>query len=360
MKMNMKKTLVLSKNDVQQILTHYGLNQLMDELIERTTLAIKNYDPNNTVIPARSGFNYEKPYTGLVEWMPTFEREKNVTIKIVGYHPHNPSINNLPTILSTVSLYDVSSGHLMGLMDGVLLTALRTGAASAIASKILAAPNSQVLGLIGCGAQSITQLHAMSRIFDLQKVLIYDVDIDTALSFQHRCEILDLPITIQLSDVEEIVQQSDIICTATSIGVGEGPLFNNLPPQPHLHLNAVGSDFPGKTELPIDLLKKSFVCPDFLDQALVEGECQQLSTDQIADDLIKVTKHPSAYHFYQNKLTVFDSTGWALEDQIAMEVFMNHAQRLGLGQEIEIEIIPEDVKNPYHFMSKKVIGKQNC
>ena len=354
MEINQKKSLILSNNDVQKIINQCGLDSLMDELIGRTKSAIKNFDPAKTVIPIRSGFNYEKPQTGLVEWMPLYEREKNVTIKVVGYHPSNPTVNNLPTILSTVSIYDTATGHLLGLMDGVLLTALRTGAASAIASKILGHPNSEVLGLIGCGAQAVTQLHALSRIFDFKKVLVYDIDVNAALSFRRRCEVLDIPATIVLSDINEIVSESDIICTATSIEVGKGPLFQNLSTKPHLHINAVGSDFPGKTELPIDLLKNSFVCPDFLDQAVIEGECQQLAKNQIGDDLVKVVQQLSDYAFLQNKLTVFDSTGWALEDHIAMQLFMEHAHKLGLGQEIEIENISSDVKNPYQFLSKNI------
>ena len=80
-------------------------------------------------IPARSGFNYNVPQLGLIEWMPLYQVGSKVTIKIVGYHPKNPKIFGLPTILSSISQYDTITGHLLGLADGVLLTALRTGAA---------------------------------------------------------------------------------------------------------------------------------------------------------------------------------------------------------------------------------------
>lgn len=356
MKFSKNKTLVLSSTDIHQIVQSYGLDVLMDKLISRINTAIKQYSPTETIIPARSGFNYEEPQTGLVEWMPLFQYGKQVTIKVVSYHPSNPILHQLPTILSTISAYDTTSGHLLGIVDGVLLTAIRTGAASAVASQYLANPNSKVLGLIGCGAQAVTQLHSLSRLYDFQKVLIYDIDDDTILSFKNRCKALNLHVEIVPSSIKDIVQSSDIICTATSIEVGEGPLFEDLKPQAHVHINAVGSDFPGKTELPLSLLKNSFICPDFLDQALVEGECQQLSKEDIGAELKEVVKHPHNYVHIQTQKSVFDSTGWALEDHIVMELFMECAHELGLGQEIKIETIPNDAKNPYDFLTSTTMN----
>jgi len=344
------KTLVLSSDDVQQTIIQLGLDTLMDQLIERINHAIKNLDAEKTQIPARSGFHYHHPALGLVEWMPIYQRGQQVTIKVVGYHPNNPLVHNLPTILSTISSYDTASGHLTGLIDGVLPTALRTGAASAVASRLLAHPDSKSLGLIGCGAQAVTQLHALSRIFDLKDVYIYDVSASAMDDYQDRISVLNLDVNIHFSTIEEIVAESDIICTATSIDVGEGPLFKNLPSKPHLHVNAVGADFPGKVELPLDLLKQSFVCPDFKDQAFVEGECQQLQPGDVHADLEQVVRNPAQYKHIQRQRSVFDSTGWALEDQIVMELFIECATDLGLGQYIRIEAIDDESKNPYHFM----------
>lgn len=352
MKASDNRTLILSSDDVQQIVLHYGLDVVMDVLISRLSEAIQEYDTQFTEIPVRSGFNYEWPHSGLVEWMPVFQLGSQVVIKVVGYHPSNPSQFGLPTIVSTISSYDTATGHLLGLMDGVLLTALRTGAASAVASRALAHPASSTLGLIGCGAQAITQLHALSRLFELDRVLIYDIDPDALLSFRERCAMLALNADIVSAEIEDIVPGSDILCTATSIGVGSGPLFSQLSTRPHLHVNAVGSDFPGKIELPLELLLQSFVCPDFREQAVAEGECQQLAVDQIGPDLVEVIQKQQNFTAIQKQRSVFDSTGWALEDQVAMEVFLEYASELGLGQEIAIETLPADAKNPYHFAAK--------
>lgn len=357
MNIQSKKTLVLTQRDIEKIVAQYGLNAVMDTLVSRLIATIGIYDSEKTVIPMRSGFNYETPNTGLVEWMPVYNTGQNVIIKLVGYHPRNPDKYGLPTILSTISGYDTATGHLFGLMDGVFLTALRTAAASAVASKYLAHPSSTTLGLIGCGAQAVTQLHSLSRIFDIQKVLIYDVDINTVMSFSGRCEILGLDLEIIPSNMEEVVEQADILCTATSIEAGGGPLFDNVETKAHLHINAIGSDFPGKTELPLSILEQSFICPDFIAQARVEGECQQIQPEQINADLTQVVKNPSTYTAVQNQRSVFDSTGWALEDSIVMGLFMDYAKELGLGHEMEIEIVTEDAKNPYGFVkaSKQAI-----
>lgn len=359
MNKSIQKTLILTPADVQYIMQKIGPDQLMDDLIGRLTEAFKSFDPAETHIPIRSGFNYEEPAPGLIEWMPLYQKGDQIVIKVVGYHPENPTQLGLPTIISTISSYDTTTGHLVGLADGVLLTALRTGAASAVASRCLAKPDSTQLGLIGCGAQAVTQLHALSRVFDLNKVLFYDEDQSAMASFPARCAALGLTIDFVASDMQTVVGKADILCTATSIDVGEGPLFDDLDSPAHLHVNAVGSDFPGKVELPISLLKKSFVCPDFIDQALKEGECQQLSREQINASLLEVIQNEEKFQQILHERTVFDSTGYALEDQVVMNLFLDYAKELGRGQEVSIEGLQEDAKNPYHFLGKVAEKEQH-
>ncbi len=354
MHINTKETLVLSSQDVQVILERYGLNQLMDLLIHNLEKVIYEFNSDKNIIPKRSGFNYEKPNTGLVEWMPVYEKEKEVIIKVVGYHPKNPHQFNLPTILSTISSYDTTTGHLTAIVDGVLLTALRTGAASAIASKYMASPNSSILGLIGCGAQAVTQLHAISRVFDIEEVLYFDTDASAVESFVSRCSMMELNLKFTATTIEEIVTSSHIISTMTSIEIGEGPLFTDLSTNPKLHINAVGSDFPGKIELPLEFLQNSIVCPDFKEQAQIEGECQQLESKDVGPELVTVIQNSAAFEYIKDKCSVFDSTGWALEDQVVINLFIDLATKLGIGEKMVIENISEDAKNPYHFMLKEI------
>lgn len=347
------ETLVLKGEDIQAIIEDVGADAIMDELIEKSYEKFVNFNPSDSIMPIRSGFNYSQPQEGLVEWMPIRNvKEEEVLVKVVAYHPKNPLTYKLPTIISTISKYSTANGHLKTIIDGVLPTSLRTGAASAIASKLFAKPQSENLGLIGCGAQSITQLHAISRVFEIKKVFYYDIDSATQQTFKERVEMLNLSIEFVSSNINEIVAESDILSTATSIGIGDGPLFNSLESKEWLHINAIGSDFEGKFELPLSLLKRSYVCPDWLPQAKIEGECQQLEEGQVGENLFQCLKVANTLQHLKTERTVFDSTGLPLQDLVATDLFLHYAKKMGLGQKINIENSTVDEKNPYSFLRK--------
>ncbi len=343
-------SVILTRDDIRHVVRETGIDALMDEMIARLTAALQTFRLEDATIPPRQGFRYSEPAPGLIEWMPCmYNGGRQATIKIVGYHPENTVTRNLPTILSTVSAYDTYSGHLICMMDGTLITALRTGATSAVASRIMASDRTTSLGLIGGGAQAVTQLHALSRVLDLTHVMIYDVDPARQASFLRRAGEVSKHLKIEPVSLERIVESSDVLCTVTSVGIGEGPVFNGIEPVPWAHINAVGSDFPGKTELPLDLLRRSFVCPDFREQAVMEGECQQLASNEIGPSLVELVQAPDQYGYAKEQLSVFDSTGWALEDHVAINLFMELAASLDVGARMPIELISSDVLNPYQL-----------
>jgi ornithine cyclodeaminase/alanine dehydrogenase-like protein (mu-crystallin family) len=351
------ETIILTVDDIRVMVQQVGLNGLMDEMIRRLEDAFACYDPQQTTIPARDGFSYTKPEVGLVEWMPVMGADRQVTIKIVGYHPGNPSARGLPTILSTVSAYDTSTGHLFGLADGVFLTALRTGAASAVAARALAAESSRVIGMIGCGAQAVTQLHALSRQFDIQRVWAYDIDPWVAKNFIERTSFLNLdviPVNEQ-QGLKQLVQEADILTTCTSVNINEGPVFEDWGLKPWVHINAVGSDFPGKYEVPLSVLKRALVVPDFLEQAIREGESQQLTPAEIGPTITEVVQNPGKYRTARERMTVFDSTGWALEDEAALKLLLDYAADLKLGTRVSVEAVLGDPRNPYEFTQEPAL-----
>lgn len=342
------KTTVYSVEDIRTIVGHVGLDRIMDEATEMLHEHLDAYHPDTHAIPIREGFEYTEPEVGLIEWMPAMQHGSNVTIKVVGYHPDNPQQQSLPTIMSTVFSFDTKNGHLLSIVDGNLITAIRTGAASAVASRVLARPDSSTLGLIGCGAQAISQLHALSRIFDLRQVLIYDADPSAQSSFPRRASCLGLGnVEITPVPLAQMISKVDILCTATSIAVGSGPVFDESGIREAVHINAVGSDFPGKVEIPESLLMQSLVVPDFKPQAIREGECQQLHEDQIGPDLVELVKARDRYSGFRDSCTVFDSTGWALEDHLTAELFGRYGQELGCGTEITLGNVMQDPRNPY-------------
>ncbi len=345
-------TLILTGSDVHSVLRHVGLDVFMDALIERLRVAVSGFDGEATVIPVRSGLAYSQPEEGLIEWMPCLRPGEHVVLKIVGYHPSNGRTNGLPTVISTVSAYDATSGHLMALADATLLTALRTGAATALATDVLARADARTIGLIGTGAQAVTQLHALTRVRAVESVLYYDTDPAASASFAQRVASFTSGVSFRAMPADDVVRSSDIVCTATSVGVGEGPVFGEVEPKPWCHFNAVGSDFPGKVEIPVSLLERSLVCPDFRLQAVTEGECQQLHVDSIGPDLTAVVRDRDLYEGARERLTVFDSTGWALEDDIAMGLLAELAESQGLGTRIDIEAVSGDALNPYDFSTE--------
>lgn len=343
-------TLIIDRHDIRRLVDSVGLDTLMRELITRLKTSFASFQSGDISTPARSGFSYHRPQLGLVEWMPAMQTGGPVCVKIVGYHPSNPSTLNLPTILSTTSLYDTRTGHLLGLADATFLTALRTGAASAVATSWLAQEDSKVLGLIGCGAQAVTQAHAISLALPkLQEILFFDTDSSTMTSLPARLAPLRLKASAKAAALDQLMPKVDIICTATSVDVAGGPVFTEGTEKSSLHINAVGSDFPGKTEVPLALLRRARVCPDFRDQAIAEGECQQLRPDEIGVDLATIAGNPEDFAHYRDEQTVFDSTGWAVEDLAAMEMVMGYAEELQLGQRVELESVFEDPMNPYEF-----------
>jgi ornithine cyclodeaminase/alanine dehydrogenase-like protein (mu-crystallin family) len=342
------KTRILSADEVNSVARQVGLDKLMDEVISDLYAACLDESTDTRFeIPRRDGFSYNHPATGLIEWMPIHDNGACAVIKVVGYHPGNPATRRLPTVMSSLMRFDTATGHLQVIADGTLATAIRTGAASAIASRALALPDSTSLALIGAGAQAITQLHALSRVFSLEEVLVFDVDESIAESFLARAGRLQLAIPkIEVVDCQKAVRSADILCTVTSVAVGEGPVFEDRGVKPWLHVNAVGSDFPGKTEVPTTLLERSFVCPDFLPQAIVEGECQMLDQARIGPELPAILRDKSRLAELRQSLTVFDSTGYALQDHVILGVFEKHARAMGLGHEVQLECVA-DPYDPY-------------
>ena len=347
-------TKLIARTDMETILTRIGVDALMDQLIDRLRAGFSHPNLAQAQIPARSGLHYHSPDLGLIEWMPANLKQGKASLKIVGYHPTNPSKRGLPTILSTLSVYDTRSGHLMGLLDGTLPTALRTGAMSALATQLLGPPrDGLVLGVVGCGAQAVTQCHALSRVLPLARIVACDRNPEAAASLHQRTEFLPIPIEpVDSVRLTHLLESSDVICTCTSEEPGCGPLFPDFANRPGLHINAVGCDFPEKFELPVELLRRSYVCPDFREQALVEGECQQLRPEEIGEDIATLLRNPETARAKRDQLTVFDSTGHAFADYVSALLFLDYADEMELGTDIGLECIPADPLNPYSFLSR--------
>jgi ornithine cyclodeaminase/alanine dehydrogenase-like protein (mu-crystallin family) len=343
-------TRIISEDDLADLIAEVGLDALLDELIGALRLALRTRDPEQVVTPDRTGFHYDTPTLGLIEWMPAMDRSRRVAIKTVGYHPSNPARRRTPSVLATTSLHDTTDGRLTALCESTALTAMRTGAASAVATDVLSPPDASVLGLVGCGAQAVGQVHALSRVRPLARIIAHDADPDVARSLPDRLAGLVDGITVDVVDergLGRLLAAADVLCTCTTVAPGAGPVVPEGEHQPWLHINAVGADFAGKQELPAALLRDALVCPDVAAQCLAEGEAQQLTPAELGPDLAELTRNAEEFRGYRDRLTVFDSTGWSLEDLVAAEVVLAHCEELGLGTIVELQPATSDPYDPY-------------
>lgn len=347
----MAETRILSQACIGSIVDEVGLDSLIDQLIARLIEACQGHEPIVMEVIARDGFRYSKPDLGLIEWMPMMDLGRRVAIKTVGYHPSNPIERGTPSVLATTSLHDTTDGRLLALCEATFLTAIRTGAASALVTDILAIEDAATLGVVGCGAQAVTQVHAISRVRPIDHVIAFDADVTVSESLSNRLQRAGLDIRCEIAaDADHVVNGSDIVCTATSVDPGAGPVITDVDHRPWLHVNAVGSDHPGKVEIPRTMLERARVFPDLLAQCVTEGESQRLDADRLGPELPALVQQRSAYEAYRPSLTVFDSTGWALEDLIAAELVLEHAERLDLGYVLDLQPKPRDPHDPYEFL----------
>lgn len=345
----MNGTRVIGAGDLARIVEHIGLDSLLDELIDRLEQALQRHDEEITTTFDRAGFHYRKPDLGLLEWMPAMEVGRRVVIKTVGYHPTNPIQRALPSVLATTALYDTSSGQLLAVCEATVLTALRTGAASAIATDVLARPGPITVGVVGCGAQAVAQVHAVSRIREIERVVAVDTDPGVAATLADRLAFTGLPVEIVAPErADALLADADVICTCTSVDPGAGPVLPDGDHRPWLHVNAIGADFAEKVELPVEHLRRSLVVPDVVSQCKAEGECQQLSDDEIGPDLAQLVRdRDTIADAARSRPTVFDSTGWSLEDLVALELVLGHAEALDLGVVVDLQATASDPYDPY-------------
>lgn len=342
-------TLLLDVEDLRAVIADVGLDSFMDELITELRVEIGGFDEARVEHQIRAGFNYETPEHGLVEWMPTMIVGDVVSVKTVGYHPANPTARGVPSVLATTALYDTTTGSLTTVCEATLLTAIRTGAASAVLTDVLAAPGPVTLGVVGCGAQAVTQIHAISRVRPIASIIATDVDDSVASTLETRLpKGIARPEIVGIDEFNARVAELSVVCTCTSVPIGDDPVVDLSLRRQDLHVNAVGADFPGKTELAIEALRASVVIPDVVEQCLIEGEAQRLDRSELGPSMVDVLSGvaPSLV----DEFTVFDSTGWSFEDLLAARLFRSHAVRLGLGTEVSLQRTPVDPYDPYETL----------
>jgi alanine dehydrogenase len=293
-------TLILGKTVVRSMLD-------MAEVIKAVEQAFRDWTAGKAAMPAKSYVRVEK---GDFRAMPA-ALPGSAGLKWVNVHPENPA-QGLPTVMAVLILNDPATGYPLAVMDATDITAYRTGATAAIASKYMARRNAHTLGIIGAGRQAYTQAEAHAQLFDLKAVKIYDMvpaNADKTAGVLSRYK-------ASAASLEEAAG-CDIVCTVTPT---REPVIKKEYIYPGTHINAIGADAAGKEELEPALLKGAVVVVDDLKQASGSGEINVplarglFSVSEIYATLGEIISGKKPGRPNAKAVTIFDSTGVAIED----------------------------------------------
>ncbi|WP_332700312.1 ornithine cyclodeaminase [Devosia sp.] len=278
---------------------------------------------------------------GVIELMPTSDG-KLYSFKYVNGHPSNPKTGKL-TVTAFGVLADVATGYPLLISEMTLLTALRTAATSAFAASILARPESRVMALVGAGAQSEFQALAFQALLGIEEIRVYDPDPRAVDKFIANAK--DFGVTlVRAASVEAAVAGADIVTVCTAVK-GRVAVIDAAMLSPGTHINAIGGDCPGKTELAADILGMGEYFVEFTPQTRIEGEIQQAPADYPVAELWEVLAGVKDGRTGAADITVFDSVGFAVEDFSALRLVHD----LTAAKRLLLDLVPElaDPKNLY-------------
>ena len=314
-------TLLLGSKDVKRLIK-------MSAVIEAVEQAFRQWARGEADMPPKAYLILEK---GDFRAMPA-SLKAAAGVKWVNVHPLNPSLG-LPTVMAMMIYNDPETGYPLAIMDATEITAYRTGASAAIASKFLARKDSSTLGIIGAGRQAYTQLLAHAEILSFKLIKVFDLSRVAVEKF-----IKSFPeYPIQEASLEETAA-SDIVCTVTPV---RKPLLMKKWIIPGTHINAVGADAEGKEELDPAILKEAIVVVDDLTQASTAGEINVplkkglFRIDEVYATLAEIITGEKQGRKDEKAITVFDSTGVAIEDIAVANLIYERAQQEGTYQSMD-------------------------
>lgn len=287
---------------------------------------------------------------GVIELMPACDG-RQYAFKYVNGHPSNTA-KGLLTVMAFGMLADVETGYPVVLSEMTLTTALRTAATSAVAARWMARRNSRVMALIGNGSQAEFQAVAFHEMQGVRELRLYDTDPAATDKLEDNLGRLALPglRVVRCRSTAEAVQGADIVTTVTADKRNATILTPGMI-VPGMHLNAVGGDCPGKTELHAAILLRpdARVVVEFEPQSRIEGEIQQLSADFPVTELTEVVMGRKPGRAGDAEVTIFDSVGFALQDFSALR-YLHRLHQQRRGTRAAIDLIP-DLEDPKDLFS---------
>ncbi len=292
---------------------------------------------------------------GVIELMPASDGTL-YGFKYVNGHPLNTR-SGRQTVTAFGVLADVGSGYPLLFAEMTLLTALRTAATSALAARYLAPPGARCMALIGNGAQSEFQALAFKALADIREVRLFDIDPAATRRCAQNLEGFGLNVTT-CGSAQEAVEGARIITTATADKQFATVLSDNMVGE-GVHINAVGGDCPGKTELQRDILLRSSITVEYTPQTRVEGEIQQLASDHPVSELWEVIAGRRPGRVDAREVTLFDSVGFAIEDFAALRYVRARLQQAPFYEELDLLADPDEPRDLFGMLLRADVQRRH-
>jgi alanine dehydrogenase len=319
------QTLLLNPDDVDE-------NADMAEIIVAVEEAFAAYEVGRVQLPAKSYIDLPQ-YDGDFRSMPAYMDAGGwdaAGIKWVNVHTDNPKTYDLPTVMGTMIYSDPRNAFPLAVMDGTSLTRKRTGAAAAVATDHLAVEDASSLGIVGAGVQSYTQLEAISIVRDIETVVVADTREAAIERFVAR---FGDEFDVRGGSIAEAAA-CDVLSTVTPV---ESPIVDASDLGEHTHVNAMGADAPDKNELAVDVVTAAKLVIDDYEQCTHSGEINVpwregvLTDDDLYGELGEIVAGKREGRTPDDGVTVFDSTGLAIQDVAAAHVVYERANEDGEG-----------------------------
>ncbi len=328
------KTLVLPEEDVKKVLS-------LEEVIDAVESAFGMRGLGHAQMPPKQ-YLFMKKFNGDLRTMPAYlEENDTVAVKVVNSHPENPKKHGLPTVMATIILVDPRTGAPEAIMGGTWVTALRTGAAGAIAAKYLANAKPKTVGIVGAGTQARTQLMGLELVFEtIDEVRVWDRAEKASVKYAEEMGIkYNQGSIFSVKNIAKAVQGADIIVTATP---SRKPLVSTEWVDDGTHINCIGADAPGKQELDPAILIKSKIVVDDWSQSCHGGEINVplaegiITKEDIWGDICEIVAGLKRGRTSPEEVTVFTSTGLAIQDAATAKIAYQKALKQKIGEQIDI------------------------
>jgi len=337
----------VSVDNMMRLVHHIGIETMLTEIAGYIEDDFKRWELFDKTPRVASHSD-----VGVIELMPTSDGEA-YGFKYVNGHPKNTS-EGLQTVTAFGLLADVYTGYPVLLTEMTLLTALRTAATSAMVAKYLAPKNAKTMAMIGNGAQSEFQTLAMKAIVGIEEVRLYDIDKAATEKCARNLSGMGVSV-VTCATPEEAMQGAQILTTCTADKKNATILSDNMVGA-GVHINAIGGDCPGKTELAAGILERSDVFVEFPEQTRIEGEIQQMADDFPVTEMWEVITGAKTGRRDDKQITLFDGVGFAIEDFSALRYVRDRVKGTEFADMLDMLADPDDPRDLFGMLQRSKVG----